>query len=234
MNKIIGVLMLVGVSLPSSAQHLLTLDSCRAMALRNNKQLSISRMKQDVAANLRKSARTKYLPHVSALGTYQFTSKEISLLNSDKKAALSGMGTNLATGIQSGMAHLAPQMASVAGMLESAGVSVSALQANLNAGIGNLATDLNGVGQGIVDAFRSDTRNIWAGSIMLTQPIFMGGAIVAMNKMADISEQMAQNSMDGKRQMTYYETDRIYWQVVSLKHKQRLAESYVAWGEEAG
>jgi len=228
MNKIIGVLMLVGVSLPSSAQHLLTLDSCRAMALRNNKQLSISRMKQDVAANLRKSARTKYLPHVSALGTYQFTSKEISLLNNDQKAALSGMGTNLATGIQSGMAQFAPQMASVAGMLESAGVSVSALQANLNAGIGNLATDLNGVGQGIVDAFRSDTRNIWAGSIMLTQPIFMGGAIVAMNKMADISEQMAQNSMDSKRQMTYYETDRIYWQVVSLKHKQRLAESYVA------
>lgn len=228
MNKIIGVLMLVGVSLPSSAQHLLTLDSCRAMALRNNKQLSISRMKQDVAANLRKSARTKYLPHVSALGTYQFTSKEISLLNSDQKAALSGMGTNLVTGIQSGMAQLAPQMASVAGMLESAGVSVSALQANLNTGLGNLATDLNGVGQGIVDAFRSDTRNIWAGSIMLTQPIFMGGAIVAMNKMADISEQMAQNSMDSKRQMTYYETDRIYWQVVSLKHKQRLAESYVA------
>ena len=36
------------------AQQLLTLDSCRAMALRNNKQLGISRVKQEVAANLRK------------------------------------------------------------------------------------------------------------------------------------------------------------------------------------
>ena len=45
--------------LPASAQRVLSLDSCRQMALRNNKQLSISKMKQDVAANERKSARTK-------------------------------------------------------------------------------------------------------------------------------------------------------------------------------
>ena len=56
--------------LPVGAQRLLTLDSCRAMALRSNKQLSVSRVKQEVAKNLRKSARTKYLPHVSAVGGY--------------------------------------------------------------------------------------------------------------------------------------------------------------------
>jgi hypothetical protein len=42
----------------ATAQQLLSLDSCRAMALRNNKQLGVSRLKQDVAKNLRKSART--------------------------------------------------------------------------------------------------------------------------------------------------------------------------------
>ena len=72
-----------------SAQRLLTLDSCRAMALRNNKQMSVSKTKQDVAANLRKSARAKYLPHVNALGGYVWTSKEISILNDDQKTALS-------------------------------------------------------------------------------------------------------------------------------------------------
>ena len=50
------------------AQQMLCLDSCRAMALRNNKQMGVSQLKQEVAANLRKSARTKYLPHVGALG----------------------------------------------------------------------------------------------------------------------------------------------------------------------
>lgn len=63
---------------------------------------------------------------------------------------------------------------------------------------------------------------------MLTQPLFMGGAIIAMNKMADISEDMAENSMNARRQATLYKIDQAYWQVVSLRHKQTLAESYVA------
>ena len=63
---------------------------------------------------------------------------------------------------------------------------------------------------------------------MVTQPLFMGGAIVAANKMADINEEMAANSLDLRRQTTLFTIDQAYWQVVSLKHKQTLAESYVS------
>ena len=69
------------------------------MALRNNKQMSIARVKQDVAANVRRSARTKYLPHVSALGGYEWTSRELSLLSDEQKSRLSNMGTTLSTGL---------------------------------------------------------------------------------------------------------------------------------------
>ena len=62
---------------------------------------------------------------------------------------------------------------------------------------------------------------------MLTQPLFMGGAIIAMNKMADITEDMAENSMNARRQATLYKIDQAYWQVVSLHHKKKLAESYL-------
>jgi outer membrane protein TolC len=55
----------------------------------------------------------------------------------------------------------------------------------------------------------------------------MGGAIIAMNKMADISEDMAENSMAARRQATIYKIDQAYWQVVSLHHKKQLAESYL-------
>ena len=55
----------------------------------------------------------------------------------------------------------------------------------------------------------------------------MGGAIIAMNKMADIGEQYAANSAEAKRQLTLYQIDQAYWQVVSLKHKQKLAQSFV-------
>ena len=90
-----------------------------------------------------------------------------------------------------------------------------------------IATSLNGVGQGIVDAFHTDTRNIFAGAVVVTQPVFMGGAIIAMNKMADLGEELACNSAEQTRQQTLYSIDQTYWQVVSLRHKQKLAEGYL-------
>jgi len=200
--------------MPADAQRLLSLDSCRALALRNNKQLSISRVKQEVAANVRKSARTKYLPHVSALGGYVYTSKEILLLNDDQKDALNGLGTNFATGLQTSLAPYTQ-------------ILPAALQQKLGADLQQVAGALNQFGGGITDAFRSDTRNMFLGSVMVTQPVFMGGAIVAMNKMAGIGEQLAANSAEAKRQATLYSIDQTYWQVVSLRHKQKLAKGYL-------
>lgn len=215
-------------SLPAGAQQLLSLDSCRAMALRNNKELGMSRVKQEVAANLRKSARTKYLPHVSALGGYEWTSREISLLNDEQKETLSNLGTSLSTGIQGKIGQAMQQIpASVQQLLGAMGIDLQAIGGNLGTALGGLGTSINGVGQGIVDAFHTDTRNMFAGAVMVTQPVFMGGAIIAMNKMADIGEDMAANAMEQKRQVTLYNIDKAYWQVVSLRHKQKLAQGYL-------
>ena len=227
-----GSLLMAMGCLPVEAQRLLTLDSCRAMALRNNKQLSISKVKQDVAANLRRSARTKYLPHVSAIGSYQYTSEEVSILNNGQKDMLNNIGTSLVQGdgFLSGMQSMANLLPQVGSMLAQMGIPPEQLQAmagQMQQLPQNIQTTLNGVGHGIVDAFRTDTRNIWAGSVMLTQPVFMGGSIVAMNRLADINEKMQQNSTDAKEQATIYATDKAYWQVVSLRHKQRLAEAYL-------
>ena len=184
------------------------------MALRNNKQMSISRVKQEIAANVRKSARTKYLPHISALGGYEYTSKEVSILNDDQKEALNSMGSNLKNGIVSSVGPYAQ-------------ILPAALQQRLGTDLTNLASFLDLSGQNIVNAFRTDTRNLWAGAILLTQPVFMGGAIVAMNKLADAGEELAANSAEAKRQATLYHIDQAYWQVVSLRHKQKLAQGYL-------
>ena len=177
----LGLFILLPLS--GEAQRLLTLDSCRAMALRNNKQISVSKAKQEVAANLRKSARTKYLPHFGAVGGYVHNSKEVSILNDDQKSTLNNLGTNAVTGLQ---ASLTPY----------ASILPPALQAKLGGDLGALAGTLDQLGMGIVDAFRTDTRNIFAGAVYFAQPVFMGGAIVAMNKMADINEEMAANSLE--------------------------------------
>ena len=209
------LVLLVLLPMGGHAQRLLTLDSCRAMALRNNKQMRVAQMKQEVTANTRKSARTKYLPQVNALGGYAWTSKEVSILNDDQKAALSNMGTNTASKLQEALAPLVSNLP-------------AETQMKMGSDLAAFGGALNQVGAGIVDGFRTDTRNVFAGAVMVTQPLFMGGAIVAANKMADINEEMAANSLDLRRQTTLFTIDQAYWQVVSLKHKQTLAESYVS------
>ena len=199
LNRCISLIWLVTVAMSVSAQRFLTLDSCRAMALHDNKQMQIAGVKQEVAADVRCSARTKYLPHVSAVGAYIHTSKEISLLSDERKTALSNLGSTVAPGIQ----------------------QLTGLDAS------SLAPLMNAKGQDLVDALRTDSRNIFAGSVLLTQPIYMGGAIVAANKMADLSEQLTANQTEQRRQQTIYDVDQAYWQVVSLVHKKRLAESYL-------
>ncbi len=227
-KRFIGFFLLTaGMAQTVTAQQLLSLDSCRAMALRNNKQMSVSRVKQEVAANLRKSARTKYLPHISAVGGYMWTSKEISLLSDEQKQTATALGTNVKTALDNKAADMIGKVPQTAwDALGLFGITPGAIQQKVGDITTGLGGALNGVGQGFVDALRTDTRNIFAGSVMLTQPVFMGGAIVAMNKMADISEDMAANSAEAKRQLTLYNIDQAYWQVVSLRHKQKLAQGY--------
>ena len=213
----------------ASAQRLLSLDSCRAMALRNNKQMGVAKVKQDIAENLRKSARTKYLPHVSAIGTYQYTSREISLLNDQQKATLPHLGDATVSGMQTEIAGITSKlpMENISLVLGSMGLTLDGLQSLGNAEMQKLGDKLNGIGQSLVDALDTDTRHLFAGSVMVVQPVFLGGSIIALNKMADINEEMQENSAEARRQATLYNTDRIYWQVVSLKHKQRLAQGYL-------
>ena len=218
MNKLLAFgfwLLAIGVS-PVEAQRVLSLDSCRAMALRNNKQMSVQRVKQEVAKNIRKAARTKYLPHVSAVGGYLYTSKEISLLSDDNKEALSNLGTNTVNQMQTGLSTAMPVLSTLFG-------GTAPVMAMMN----GMAGRLNQAGQGLVNELSTDTRHMFGGAIMVTQPIFMGGAIIAMNKMADLGEDLAANSADARRQETLYQIDQAYWQVVSLRHKQKLAEGFL-------
>ena len=193
------------------------------MALRNNKQINASRLKKDVAYNLRKSARTKYLPKVDAMGGYEWFSREISLLNNNQKSTFSNIGTNLGSNISSNISNL---MGDLVGQGLISQEMAQQIGQSLGEKLPTLAGKANSLGQSVVDAFRTDTRNIWAGSVMVRQPIYMGGAIIAANKIADIGEQIAANDLDMQTQSTLYSIDQAYWTVVSLRQKQKLATSY--------
>ena len=205
------------------AQRVLTLDECRAMALSNNKQLRVAMVKQDVAANMRKAARTNYLPKVDAVGGYEFFSREISLLSKDQQATFANMGTALMTGIGSSMPDVLTGMVMKGAITPEFAQQMGAVMNELGqpaAAIGNQ------LGQKINEAFKTDTRNVFAASVMLRQPIYMGGAITAANRMAEINQQLVANEEQNVTENTLKNIDDVYWTVVSLSQKQKLATSY--------
>ena len=208
-----------------SAQQTLTLDECRALALENNKQLHISKTKQEVASNLRQAARTKYLPKVDALAGYEYMSREISLLNSSQKSFLSNMGSNAVGSGTEALGGVLTQLVQQGILTPEA---VQGIQQRIAPVASELAQGGDAIGQDIRDAFRTDTHHLFAGSVMVRQPIYMGGMITAMNNIADIAEEMAFNDLDLRRQATLYSIEEAYWLVVSLRHKQRLARSFYA------
>lgn len=224
MKNVAAIFILLCSAVPSDAQQMLSLDSCRAMALRNNKQINIARLKKDVATNTRKAARTKYLPHIDVLGGYEFMSKEISILNNEQKGVLGSLGTTAAGELGNTMSSAITDMVSQGVISPQTGEALGNIAGKLVPGIQNAG---NAIGKSINDAFRTDTRNIFTASVMLRQPIFMGGGIVAANKIADISEQLTDNEITSRTQNTIYDIDNAYWTIVSLKHKEKLANSYL-------
>lgn len=187
-------LLLAGnISAQETVTHL-SLDSCRTLAICNNKELRMADMKQRAAWYERKAAFTKYLPRVSATGAYLHTDKEISLLSDEQKSTLGNLGTTV-------------------------GSLIPALE--------SMTSTLNGVGSGLAEALHTDTRNMGAVAVMLTQPVYMGGKIVAYNRITRYAEQIAARQHDLALQEVIIEVDEVYWQIVSLQNKKRLAESFL-------
>lgn len=213
MKKVFILTFLLSTTILLRAQSTLSLDSCRALAIANNKELLIGQEKINVAHYQRKAAFTNYLPNLSGTGAYMRNQKEFSLLNDAQKGALSGLGTSLSGPLQ--------QASQVIGQLHPE-------LAPLLSQLGNtMVPALNEAGNSIVDAFRTDTRNVYAGALTLTQPLYMGGKIRAYNKITQYAEELAREQHNSGMQEVILSTDQTYWQVVSLTGKKRLAEGYL-------
>ncbi|HCK24504.1 MAG: TolC family protein [Bacteroides graminisolvens] len=214
MKRLVSITLFAGITFSLQAQIALTLDSCRALAMENNKELLIGQEKIKAAHYQNKAAFTNYLPKLSATGTYIRNQKEISILNDEQKAGLSQLGTTVGTQVKGFAQQLAVAHPELAPLIASLG--------NFD-----IATPLNAAGNSIVDAFRTDTRNMYAGAITLTQPLYMGGKIRAYNKITQYAEELARQQHHTGMQEVILSTDQAYWQVISLVNKKKLAEGYL-------
>ncbi len=224
------------LALPVSAQRVLTLDECRSMALAHNKALQMATLAGDKATYEHKAARSNYLPKIDVVGTYQFTSKKIDLLGDENRNTLSNLGTGVVGQVQqnlaqSGLPLTAQQMM---GQIVQAYPKLAPLvqqgqvvaQQYAQTFAQQAAQSLNAAGQRVVDAFDTDSRNLGIVSVMLTQPLYMGGKIRAYDKITHYAEELAGQKLRLEEQNIVLDVDKAYWQVVSLVNKRKLAQGY--------
>ncbi|MCM1451428.1 MAG: TolC family protein [Clostridium sp.] len=184
-----------------------SLDSCRNMALKSNKQLMMSREQINKAHFQSKEAFAAYLPSIDFAGGYAYNQKDISVFSSDQ--LLPTKTFNPAT--QQYEFNLAKNPLT--------GEPIK------NPATGEYIPET--VALIPKEAMTYDVHNVFFGAITLTQPIYMGGKIQAMNKIAKYAEEAAKDLSENEEQNVIYAVDAAYWQVVSLKSKQKLAQSYV-------
>ncbi|MBO5272469.1 MAG: TolC family protein [Muribaculaceae bacterium] len=188
-------------------QGAVSLDSCRAMALRNNKQMLINATRIEGAEYQREVARAAYFPSIDFVGGYTYNQKELSIFDSD-------------------------QMLPVKTFNPATGSYEFTIAKNPITGEPITSPDGRPVPQEVAlipkEAMTYNTHNLFFGALTLTQPVYMGGKIKALNRITEYSTQMAEMQHQRDAEDIIYNVDVAYWQVVSLDAKERLAESYVS------
>lgn len=194
------------VSAPVSTAETYSLDSCRAMALSNNKELMVKAERVRQAGYQRKQAFAAYLPALDFAGGYTYNQKKLSLFDSDQ--LLPTKSFNLAT--QSYEFNVVTNPITHQPVTTPDGTPIPSEVALIPK-----------------EAMEFDIHNVFFGAVTLTQPIYMGGKIVAMNRLAKIQEEANRMLQENESQNVIYAVDAAYWTVVSLNAKHRLAKSYV-------
>lgn len=209
-RRIVYLLMIaVAVQLPQNAMASsgVSLDSCRSMAIAHNKQLKVRTEAVRMAGYQKKEALAAYLPAIDFEGGYMYNQKELSIFDSDQ--LLPTKSFDLAT--QSYQFNIVKNPYTGQPVTTPDGTPVPETVALIPK-----------------EAMTYDIHNVFFGAVTLTQPIFMGGKIVAMNKLTHYVEELAKAMHNQEAENVLYAVDAAYWQVVSLKAKYKLAVSYVA------
>lgn len=195
------------LSVSSSYGKKVTLDSCRNMAVHNNKTLQAADETIKSAGYANKAAKAAYLPGIDFTGAYMLNQHKISLLKEDAKLPTMFFDPitqkyqyDLLINPETGKPVIDPETGTPVPL------TVAVIPKK---------------------AMEFDTRNIFAGAITLTQPIYMGGQIRAMNDITKYAEEIARTQRNAAVQDVVYAVDEAYWGVVSLCAKKRLAESFV-------
>ncbi len=204
---------------PAFAQHTLSLEECRQMALDQNKKIRISQQDALAATYTRKSAATNYLPKINLGGGYLRTNKAIKPLEHDLFLPIVPYSTiDQSTGAFNSDALKDPATALNTLVIDPA-TGVPVTDASGNPIFKNYAMLP-------ADKLTLDNKNLYYARLSLTQPLFTGFKITEGNKMAHHAENIAKDNVTLTKADVISKTDESYWRVVSMFQKVTLAKSY--------
>ncbi|GHU94753.1 alkaline protease [Bacteroidia bacterium] len=189
------------------------------MALEHNKSVAIAQEQVSAAAAQKKVARSAYLPKVDASAAYLYTQQTFALLAADKFIPVGKMMDDGTFGFD--QAHVNNAFAA-------GGVPLDADGQPFDPKVNPEKVQWKNYAYLPKDAFKMKMHSTILANVGLTQPLFMGGRIRELNKIAGFAQSIAQQQLTTEQTATLYSTEENYWQVVSLTHKVRIADEYKA------
>ncbi len=180
-----------------------TLKDCREMALTRGTSAQTKEEMRLAAEYNRKAALAAMFPRISANGGYMWNSKNPHLL-----ANSSELSYGTATVNPDGTASWTWKD-------------------------GATGTIPDAVGQTIADVYKTvydkltlDLQHVVVAQVGITQPIYTGGRLTQLYKIAQATEKIANIESEAKHNEIIFAVDEAYWRVVSVGRKKGLAEQY--------
>lgn len=210
-SRIILILALCTFVISAKANDTLlyTLQQCRELALSQSNS-SKSQQETLLAAKYnRQAALAAMFPRITANASYTWNSRDAHLIANQMEFPF---GTVTATEDGTPSFHW---------KTESTNQTIKDIQTEAGQAIANGY-------QAIYDKLTVDLTHVLVAHVGITQPIYVGGRLIHLYKIAKATETITSIENDAKRDETIYKVDEAYWRVVSVSKKKELAEQYYA------
>jgi outer membrane protein TolC len=223
------------IHFPGNSQeksNTLDLPTCKRMALEHNRNIKMAEIQVKMAEHQRKSAFTSFLPRLDLTGQYMRTSKDFYLMDENMFFPVVPFWA-----IDQQNMELVPELTEqpllYGTMIDPATFDFENLDLeNLDPETWDVMYDDEGnpvfLQYGYIpsDEMTFGSRNTYAVSGGLTQPIYLGGKVRRQYNISKIAEGIQKDRKDKSEADILFEVETVYWKIVSLQEKKKLADDY--------
>lgn len=187
----------------------LQLDSCKALALRNQAAMKNAALEVEMAKETRRAALTKFFPSVSLMAAYYHSQHPLVDLSTDDERDKIEI-TSHSTG-----ETLEQQINDLQQRITDLGLDI-----NVRQFVESFIADY-----GVDVSIRMLDHGAFANALAV-QPIFAGGRIVNGNRLAKLGVEAAEEKANVTRNEVEMTTEQYYWRVVSLNEKLKTLDRF--------